>query len=73
MTSHLPHASASRDLLKHALESTDPALPCGPLMPVPEDGELGCGLLGSDPTKHIREQLTALVEDAWEPLNKRML
>lgn len=41
---------------------------------IPEEGEQICGLLCSDPTKHIREQPTALAEDAWEPLmNKRMV
>lgn len=40
---------------------------------IPEVGEQICGLLCSDPTKHMREQPMALVEDAQEPLNKRMV
>ena len=40
---------------------------------IPEEGEQICGLLCSDPTKHIREQPAALAEEAREPLNKRMV
>lgn len=42
-----------------------------PRLLIAKEGEQICGLICSDPAKHIRDQRAVLVEDAQEPLSKR--
>lgn len=70
MKSHIPLETASRDLpWRGNPPCSSPWCSQGL---IPEGGEQIC-LLCSDLAMHTREQPKAPAEDAWEPLNKRVV